>query len=201
MKLKEYKDDFIDLTEEERKDKWAEEIVSSLTQKIPIMTSIGKKVESADFHFIGLARHAALAESLIYKSKRFRTTSEVYRAAMYIGMSILYHMTKDEGTAKQKTRADQIYKTIEVMEEVNHSRQIVDAVVASARDLIESADAGVIDDEELSEKVSMLVNVLPKELTQVAKEKIKRIMKGENIVDIADTRIHRGRKGMRVRDV
>ena len=201
MQLKKQKDDFIDLTEEEKKDKWAEGIVSNLTQKIPIMTSIGKKVESSDFHFIGLARHAALAESLIYKSKRFRTTSEVSRAAMYIGMSILYYLTKDEGTAEQKARADQIYKTIQLMEKVNHNRQIVDAVVTSARDLIESADTGVIDDDELSDKVSMLVNVLPKELTQVAKEKIRRIMKGENIVDIVDTRIHRGRKGMRVRDV
>ena len=202
MRLKEHKDDFIDLKEEERKEKWAEEIVNSLTQKIPVMTSISKKVPSADFHFIGLARHAALAESLIYKSKRFATTSEVYRAAMYIGMSILYHLTKDEGMVEQKARADQIYKTIELMEKVNHNRQIVDAVVASAKDLIESADSGVIDYDEMSEKVSMLLNVLPKELAQVANDKIRRIMKGENIVDIAETKIQpRGSKGTRAKGV
>ncbi len=201
MRLKTQKDDFIDLTEEEKKERWAEEVINNLTQKIPIMTSLAKKVQSADFHFIGLARHAALAESLIYKSKRFSTTSEVYRAAMYIGMSILYHLTKNEGTGEQKARAHQIYKTIQSMEKVNHNRQIVDAVVTSARDLIESADAGVIDYDEMTEKISTLVNVLPKELAQVANNKIKRVMKGENIIDIAETKMQpRGKKGMRMRN-
>jgi hypothetical protein len=190
-----------DLTEAEKKSQWAKEIIDKLTVKLPVMTSISKGTESTHFNFIGLARHASLAESLIYKCKRFRTTSEVYRAAMYLGMSLLYHLTKDEGTPEQKVRADQIYKLLEVMEPLDHSRMIIDAVVLSARNIIQCADSGVIDYEELSEKISTLVEALPTELQKVAREKIKRIMKGDNIVDIAETRIWRGAKGMKKRDV
>ena len=139
--------------------------------------------------------------SLIYKSNRFRNTSEVYRAAIYIGMSILYQLTKDEGTPEQKARADQIYKTIEIMESLNHDRQSIDAVVWAAKDLIDCADTGVIDYEEMNEKTSMLVNALPKELCPVARAKIKRIMKGDSIVDIAETKVQRGTKRLKKRSV
>jgi hypothetical protein len=199
LKLKEQKGDSLDLKEEEKKERWAQEILNSFQGSIPIMTSIPKNTESTHFNFIGLARHGSIAESLIYKCKRFRTTSEVYRAAMYIGMSILYHLTKDEGTTEQKARADQMYKLIEVTESLNHSRQIIDAVVLSSKDIIECADAGVIDYEEMQERVDTVIDALPKELRPVAREKLKRIKKGDSIVDIVETRINRGTKGMKRR--
>src|SRR5512135_1314988 len=128
MKLRRCKEDYINL-KEQKTDSWAEEMLANLAGKIPIMTSISKNTESAHFSFVGLARHGSLAESLIYKSNRFRTTSEVFRAAMYIGMSCLYYLTKDEGTMEQKGRTDQVYRTIQVMESINHDKQIIDAVV------------------------------------------------------------------------
>jgi hypothetical protein len=201
MKLKNENIDSIDLKEEEKKTRWAEEILDKFTTKIPLMTSIAKNTGSTHFNFIGLARHGSLAESLIFKSNRFKNTSEVYRAAMYIGMSIIYQLTKDEGTPEQKARADGVYKIIQVMESVNHSRQIIDAVVLSARDVIECADSGVIDFEEMKEKVSTLIDSLPKELHPIASDKIKKIMAGDNIVDIMETKIHRGAKGMKKRSV
>jgi hypothetical protein len=201
MKLKQHEGQSVDLKQQEKKHQWALEIIDRLSVKIPIMTSIAKNTKSAHFNFLGLARHATLAASLIYKSKRFRTTSEVYRGAMYIGMSILYQLTKDEGRLEQKARADQIYKMIEVMESLNHNRQSIDAVVWAAKDLIDCADSGVIDYEEMTEKTSMLVNALPKELRVVARNKIKRIMKGDSILDIAETRVHRGTKRLKRRNV
>ena len=201
MKLKGHKEDSLDLTRQERKHKWAKDVIDRLSGKFPIMTSIAKNTKSVHFNFLGLARHASLAESLIYKSNRFRNTSEVYRAAIYIGMSILYQLTKDEGTLEQKARADQIYKTIEIMESLNHDRQSIDAIVWAAKDLIDCADSGVIDYEEMGEKTSMLINALPKELRQVARDKIKRIMKGDSIVDIAETKVQRGTKRLKRRSV
>ena len=194
MKLKKQDSDYIDLKQQEKTDRWAEEMLGGLTGTLPIMTSIAKNTESAHFSFMGLARHGSLAESLIFKSKRFRTTSEVYRAAMYIGMSVLYYLTKDEGTMEQKARATQIYKTISTMESLNHSKQIVDAVVLSAKDVIECAQSGVIDFEEMEGKITTLIGVLPRELSRIASEKIKRIIKGDQMVDIAETRIQRGAK-------
>jgi hypothetical protein len=194
LKLKEQKGDSIDLKEEEKKERWAEEVLKRFDGTIPIMTSIPKSTESIHFNFIGIARHGSIAESLIYKCKRFRTTSEVYRAAMYIGMSILYHLTKDEGTTEQKARADQMYKIIQVTESLNHSRQIIDAVVLSSKDIIECADAGVIDYEEMRERIETLIEALPKELRPLAREKVKRVKKGDSILDIVETRINRGAK-------
>jgi hypothetical protein len=199
MEFKKQKGDTLDLTQEEKKSRWAEEVLDNAPVKIPIMTSIAKNTQTAHFNFIGLARHGSLAESLIYKSNRFRTTSEVYRAAMYIGMAILYQLTKDEGTPEQKARSDRIYKMIEVMDSLNHNRQIIDAVTLSAKDIIECAEAGVIDYDEMNEKVAALINALPKELRAVAEGKVKRIKKGDSIVDIAETRINRGAKGMKRR--
>ena len=199
MKLQEQRGDSLDLKEEQKKERWAEEAIKNCPVKIPIMTSIAKNTQTTHFNFIGLARHGSLAESLIYKSKRFRNPSEVFRAAMYLGMSLLYHLTKGEGTAEQKARADQVYKLIEVTESLNHKRQIIDAVTLSAKDVIECAESGVIDFEEMQEKVETLVNALPKELRPIAQEKIKRIKKGESIVDIVETRINRGAKGTKRR--
>ncbi len=72
----------------------------------------------------------------------------------------------------------------------------------SAKDLVESADSGVIDYDEMTEKISTLVNTLPKELAQVARDKIKRVMKGENIIDIAETKIQRrGSKKKRTKEI
>jgi hypothetical protein len=201
MKLKDTKQSSMDLTEKEKKHRWAKEILSLVPVKIPIMTSIAKKTESAHFNFIGLGRHTSLAEALIFKSKRFRTTSEVYRAAMYIGMSVLYHLTEDEGTVKQKARANQIYQTIELLESLNHDRQSIDAVVWSAKDMIECADSGVIDYDEMQEKVTMLIETLPKELRKVAHHKIKRVMKGDSVVDIMETKVQRGTKKTKRRRV
>jgi len=199
LKLKEQKGDSFDLKQEEKKERWAKEMLKNFQGTIPIMTSIPKNSESTHFNFIGLARHGSIAEGLIYKSRRFRTTSEVYRAAMYLGMSLLYHITKDEGTPEQRARTDRLYKTLEVTESVNYNRQIIDAVTLGAKDLIECADAGVIDYEEMQERVNTLVDALPKELRAVALDKIKRIKKGDSIVDIVETRINRGTKGMKRR--
>jgi hypothetical protein len=201
IKLKDTGTDSVDLTKEKKKSQWAKEIIDNLTVKLPIMTSISKGTKSTHFNFIGLARHAGMAEAFISKSNRFRTTSEVYRAALYLGMSLLYHLSKDEGTAEQKARADQIYKIIQTMESLDHSRMIIDQIVLSARNVIQCADSGVIDYEELSEKISTLVEALPTELQKVARKKIKRIMKGDKIVDLVETRIWRGAKGMKKRGV
>lgn len=201
IKLKDTGINSVDLTKEKKKSQWAKEIIDNLPVKLPIMASIPKGTKTSHFNFIGLARHAGMAEAFIYKSNRFRTTSEVYRAALYLGMSLLYQLTKEEGTAEQKARADQIYKIIEVMEPLDHSRMIIDTIVLSARDLIKCADSGVIDHEELSEKISTLVEALPIELQKVAREKIKRILSGDNIVDLVETRIWRGTKGMKKRGV
>ena len=86
MKLKQHKGDSVDLKQQEKKYQWAAEIVDKLTVKFPIMTSIAKNTKSTHINFIGLARHVSLAESLIFKSKRFRTTSEVCRASMYLSL-------------------------------------------------------------------------------------------------------------------
>jgi len=191
MKLVKTKSDSIDLGADGKGEAWAKEAIEAITGTIPIMTSISKKTESAHFSFIGLARHASLAESLIYKSNRFRTTSEVFRGAMYIGMSCLYHLTKDEGTVEQKARADQIYRTIQVMESINHNKQIIDAVLLAAKDIIDCKEAEVIELEEMEEKMGMLLEALPGELARVARDKIKRLVKGDSILDIAETRIQR----------
>jgi hypothetical protein len=53
----------------------------------------------------------------------------------------------------------------------------------------------------VSENISKLVESLPASLQKVAQGKIKRIMKGDNIVDIAETRIWRGAKGKKKREI
>ncbi len=194
MRLKACKEDSIDLRPPDKAERWAEEMIANLKGTIPIMTSIAKNTESAHFSFMGLARHGSLAESLIFKSKRFRTTSEVYRAAMYIGMSVLYYLTKDEGTTEQKARTEQIYQTIQALESMNHARQIIDAVVFAAKDIIDCKESGVIELEEMQEKISLLLEALPTPLAKVATEKIKRLVKGDNITDIAETRLQRNAK-------
>ena len=194
MKLKKTKIDHIDLTAEEKKEHWAKEMIEKLSTTIPIMTGISKNAETTHFSFVGLARHASLAESLIYKSNRYRTTSEVYRAAQYIGMSFLYQFTKDEGTAEQKARADIIYKTIQTTESIDHAKQVLDAVTVACKNMIDCWHSGVIDAEQRDEKIETLVGALPVELQGLAREKVKRITRGENIMDISETKLQRGTK-------
>jgi hypothetical protein len=192
MKLKNTQVESMDLTEEEKKYSWAREMIDNLTTTFPVMTSISKNAETTHFSFMGLGRHASLAESFIYKSNRFRTPSEVYRAAMYLGMSILYHYLKDEGTAKQTARADQVYAIIQAMESIDHSKMILDAVTLACRNVIECWRTGVVDVEERNEKIRTLIDALPAGLQKLGQEKVTRIMRSENITDIAETKLSKG---------
>jgi len=192
MKLKNDDIDSIDLTEEERKSRWAAEVVEAFTGRIPVMTSIPKDSKSTQVHLFCMARHADMAAALIHQSKRFRTTSEVFRAALYIGISILYHLFKDEGTEKDKARARNLYALMEAMEEIHHSQQCIDAVSDEAKTILRAGESGVIDFEEMENHLNTLVEALPVELRKTARRNIKHLRAGDKITDIMFTKVPRG---------
>ena len=192
MKLKNEDIDSIDLTEEERKSRWAAEVVEAFTGRIPVMTSIPKDSKSTQVHLFCMARHADMAAALIHQSKRFRTTSEVFRAALYIGISILYYLFKDDGTEKDRARASNLYAVIQAMEGIHHSQQCVDAVTDEVRTILHAADSGVIDFEEMRNHLNTLVEALPVELRKTAKRNIKHLMDGDKITNIMFSKVARG---------
>ena len=184
--------DFIDLKSESDGGNWMVQAIEGITAKVPIMTSIAKGTEAAHFSFMGLARHANLAETLVSKSNRFHNPSEVYRAAQYIGMSLLYYLTKDEGTMEQKARSEQVYKLLQVMEEINHRKQLIDTALLAAKDIMAAHENGAVEFEEMQDKMHMILEALPGGLAKVVQGKIKGLIKGDKVEDLLETRRSKG---------
>ena len=75
---------------------WSKDIAYQFGNTIPVIHKIPKGVELHLFNFHGACKDFQLAQAMAYQSKKFSNASDVLRAAMHIGLHILYHLTKIE---------------------------------------------------------------------------------------------------------
>ena len=184
----------VNLLEEELKSKWAEEMLKVYKGKIPIITSLGKGHTHHHLSTRIPARLHAHAEALVYKSKRFHCPSEVHRACLKIGHTILHFLFKEDGTQKQKMQSEAIYKALQAVEDIIIKRQLSDAVLLEVKSIIETARSGIIDFEEQDKAIATLIKSLPKELKQPVLLKIEQFKSGVNITNLLETAISKEAK-------
>ena len=106
----------------------------------------------------------------------------------------------DEKWRKSKFEEDNLRsQRNKISEEINQAKKKKDEkkakeLLAKAKKIPEDIEKIQIKRKEMEEKISILVNALPKELQRLARDKVNRIMCGENVVDISETRLQKGVK-------
>lgn len=177
--------------ETEKKGGWADEIVSQFGKDIPVMTNIPKRTGSADIRFIGLGRLVELANNLIPISVRFKNLSQVYRAAMYIGMHVLYHLVK-EGNGNDKALAGNTIKVFSTMEKCRFQSDLIDMAIEQANELLRSMKNEILSVEEVEAKFSSLVDAMPNELKTPLRSKLGQLKDGKSVTSLFEHKAHGG---------
>jgi hypothetical protein len=180
MALKKPKEDAMDLTEDTQ---WAEDVVKEFGRFIPEITGIPKSAATTNLHFRIGGDIADLCTSLAYKhSTIFKTPSEAFRAAFYIGTMFLY--TKHKGKKGDDSRGDITYNILVETEVLRISDDQLDRVTVFASELKRAVNNNLISWDEFYSKVNNQINLLPPNLRQAADKNINKIIAGSNVSDL-----------------
>lgn len=140
---------------------------------IPILTSIPKSAGIEKTSIKMMTRNKRMAEVIRDNDKRYKTMSDVFRAANYIGISILYRYSQVNGNDGAYGEA-----TYQIMKrnEKDHMRgQLMDDVLTEVDNLLKLADRGHLTPRELKDHIDEIMDSLPDDCYKLVKEKIMRL--------------------------
>jgi len=161
---------------------WAKLAYAAATG-LPILT---RPMKGASFYTIsvrideGLQRKAEVARD---SSERFKTMSDVYRAAFYIGLNMVYEALAENELAENK-RLKTLFELMRMDEETNQNMLGLDHVVNLAAMKKRHIEAGLITKDDFQDWIDTVMEALPVSLRDKAMDKIKRIMRGERQKDL-----------------
>jgi len=163
---------------------WASKISREFVDQLPVISKLPKDGEKSDIRFRGLSRLINLASTICQVSyQRFKHVGEVHRAAHYIGMNILFCLY---GSPEKidKTYGNKLYAVLKHNEIYRTQCILLDDVLSGAVDILKAARDGVITFNEQDEKLSELVDAMPEEMRNLARNKMKELRNGKNISDL-----------------
>lgn len=169
---------------------WADEILDKFPNKIPILKDIPKGRGATSVNFRTLEDVAVLAEKLIYKRVGYESQSEVFRAAMYVGLTILWH--EAERRSKHTPEADAILKRLQQIEKLTISNSLIKSFLPDVEVVYKSAELGVISMDERDEMVEEIITSFPPNLQNLARERLKRFLAGDKVSEIIEVATHGG---------
>ena len=177
------------------KDSWSRKIAADHHEDIPILTKIPKGVDQHHFSFNGFAKDHNLAQAIAYHVKRFGSPAEIERAALHIGVHIIYHMVNsDEGSIHEK--AARIMKTFSSMEPIYYKQEIMDEIIFNVKHTHDCMRSGLISDREFAEKVSEVQEnariTFDDSFCELLKAKISDIINGKSPTELTTCRTHGG---------
>lgn len=186
MKLKDKKNGTYSLTEPG----WTEEAVEQFYDKITIVQDIPKGRGSVTIGFRVIDDVPVLAEKMIYKKVGFSSISEVYRAAIHMGISLLWHYTEIHG---KKNPDDSSYiKGLQKIESFVNANRLIKNFLNDIRIVQESFEFGIITADERDNTTEEMIELLPAKIQRMAREKLKRYLAGDKISELTDIRSHGG---------
>lgn len=115
----------------------------------PIVTSTPKGEPTEKMTINILSRMKRMADIMRAESKRFRTSSDVIRAALYIGMTVLFHMHESNISYKGRTVFDRLEMLTCDLEEV----EIAEEAVRTVKLIIDRAEQNWYTREDAVEKI------------------------------------------------
>ena len=186
MKAKKTSDE-MELTEPS----WSLQIAKKWKGDIPIITDVPKGKSSCSIHYRSDSDIQEIAEKLIYKSTgKFESTSQVFRAAMHIGVMLLWSMFENAGASSPFGKA--LFERMQQREELINSSISIREFLKDIDVIYQAAEDGILSFDDRTEKVNKLIDALPMNLRDVARERLRRYEAGEKVSHIHDLRTHGG---------
>jgi len=165
---------------------WAQKLLSGIVVKIPIRTRNMKGEGTPETKSIRKSPSLwGRMESLIYKTSRFKTLSDVQRAIDNIGLNILEEMYKDSKSAKTYEADYELFQELKKSEKIKYEREISDKVLEAAYVYHESALTGCISFGERDKSIKELIEKLPVNIQEPTTNRIQKMKNGENILNLA----------------
>lgn len=171
-------------TSHNNEDSIYKQIADTFGDRIFLMMHVAKDEQSVRYNFHGPGRVGRMAGMIAAKVPGVKTVSDVYRAAMYLGLSIIYNMLLKDPTEETACFFTQIVEG----EKINQQVQLIDQCLYLVAQYFLGFQAGVTSEDELNDKVSELVSQLPKGLRKIAQENINQVLKGVPFTQISKIR-------------
>lgn len=153
-----------------------EKIVDEFGPDLKVVKGLaGGTGTSAHINFRCYSRIASMVTQMATKSPMIKSYSEVHRAAHYLGVQILFHiLMKDNFDFK----CGQTYEAINATEKVNYDYQILDDCAMAFAELRKSNFAGVIDKKTAMNHIEDVIDSVPSNLKNLARETSIKIFSG-----------------------
>lgn len=161
-----------------------EKIVNEHGKKLPLMTRLMKSEGIMTVNFSSQNRVVELMQQIVAKSDRFKTFAEINRAAYYLGMHLIYHMTYD----KSNEEANNIYNGIFSMQKINYDLEIISGFVENFEKMKRHVDSGLMSIDKMVEEVMEQVANVPKRFRKELKKRAELLIGGAPLGEVSDVR-------------
>jgi hypothetical protein len=157
----------------ETKEAWIERIDFDIVD-FPVITGVPKEEGTEKMSFSTFGRLKRMAEIVKDNNNRFKTVTDVVRAAFYLGMTILYRMT--ELKSESAHFADSLYEHLKRNETFYQRNIILDDVILEINRLATMRDKGYITGADLQGAIDGMIAATPEKLQAQVNDTIKRVM-------------------------
>ena len=169
--------------------KWAEIALQAIVdagEKLPCMARNVRGDDKADFRFRYLNRIASMCEVIKdCNGNRFKTSADVYRAAMYIGVHMLYIHTRDE-SKHSSNLGDFLYHLCQAAEWENTQLIWFDFYTEQIFRMWTAYKKGIQKREKMEKRVNDIIASIPENLQELARHKFEQIKQGEKITNLME---------------
>lgn len=156
------------------KDSIYKQIADEFGAQISLMLTIVKNDENTRYSFFAPGKISRMAGIIAAKVSVVKTVSDVYRAAVYLGVSIIYNMLLKNPTEEISCYFDQCAEGDNIIQQV----QLIERASYLVSQYYSGFQAGIIDEKKLKEKTDILIRQLPKGLQKIAQKDIDQILNG-----------------------
>lgn len=164
-----------------------EKIADRYGKDIPLMKSLSGDSDGRAIHinFRTHARIAAQAEQIATKSDMVNNKSEIHRAAHYFGICVFYHllMRSDYGF-----KHSSVYENLLECEDLDYDYQILDDATRTFKKVFNAYRSNIIDTEQANLRTQNIVDALPKNLRELARQKANLVFEGKKLSEILNER-------------
>lgn len=159
--------------------------------EIPIITNIPKDEITTKTSVTFFQRMRRMAEILRDVSPRYRTTSDVIRAALYVGIPILFKLHEDD---IQSQYARNFYEQIKRNTLFYEKIQVIDTVIIEVSRMLDFALTESISTPEVNKKIDDILASVPDDCRDMAKTKTAEVRKlkarGRDVTHLLSCRIY-----------
>lgn len=167
-------------TSHEDKESVYKQIAEKFGPEIKLMLTMKKGEEPTRYNFRAPGKIGRMAGILAAKISVVKTVSDVYRAAVYLGLSIIYHMLLQNPSEETVCFFEQCAEGDLIIERVN----LIDRCLYLVAQHFAGYQGGIMDWDELQKKVKKMVDQLPKNLQKIAQNDINKVLNGVPVAQI-----------------